>query len=154
MNKQKLAAFFGAAILLGSLAVHASAADAVNFGDAAGGMMREAESMIGDVMPGAEGGSGMIGSDSDAESSGTLGDTSDVTSGDGVVDGSADGFLGDESDMTADSTREPDTETETAATSSGEESRGLSVMGVVLTLVIIAAVAALLFALMPKRRQG
>ncbi|MBQ4042428.1 MAG: hypothetical protein IJD06_00410 [Clostridia bacterium] len=152
MKKQKIAAVICAVILGCTLILGVSAAADRNFGGAAGGLMREAESMIDDVMPGGETGSGMIGSDTAAESSGTLGDTSDVTSGDGVVEGTGDGFLGDESEMMAESTREP--ETETAATSSGEESRGISLMGVILTLIIIAAVAALLFALMPKRRNG
>lgn len=162
MNKQKWTAVLCAAILGCTFTLGAAATDTlsvgprpVNFGSRSGGLMQEAESMMEDVMPGGEPGSGTVGSDTAADSSGTLGDTSDGTSGDGAVEGTADGFLGDESEMMDESSSGAgDTETETAATSSGEQSRGIGIMGVVLILIIIAAVAALLFALMPKRRNG
>ena len=65
--------------------------------------------------------------------------------------GEADGFIEDP----ADSVSTEDTATDTAGTSSGnEEGRGMSVFGIVITVVILLAVAALVIALIPKKKSG
>ena len=155
MKKQKLAAIFCAAVLSFLLPIGASAADTGMF---RGGLMREAESLIEDAVPGDSMENGITaGTDTAMETTSTLGDTADETTGDGVVEGTADGYLGDESEWASDTQRDTasDTETETAVSSSGEEdARGMGWMGVVLVLLVIAAGAALLFVLMPKRRGG
>jgi len=131
-------------------------AEAVDNGS---GMMNRAAEMIDEVLPGGESG-GTVGSDTHAgtgtDTSGTLGDTN----ADGFIEsGTGDGFLESESEMmsddrgtSADTETATDTATDTAQSSSKEEDGGIGVFGVVLTVVIIGAAAALIFALMPKKR--
>ena len=126
-----------------------------------GPLMRGAEEIVNDVMPGDPAGtSDAVGSDTVMPD--TTGATLGDTDADGKIEsGTGDGFFGNESEMTdaTDGTsretgRESTQEnaTDTAQSSSGSESGGIGVFGVVLTIVILGAAAALIFALMPKKR--
>lgn len=109
-----------------------------------GDVIGTAEEFLYDIEEGGTPGSG----------SGELfGDTAetDGTPGDAGTD--ADGWIGDESDS-AGTTAVMTGETETAQTSSGmEEESGSNLLGIVIALIIIAAVAALLFAFLPRQRR-
>ena len=75
---------------------------------------------------------------------GNLGDTSGPTeSGDGVIDGTADSNLSPMSDM-------EDTAGDTAGTT---DDTGSSVLGIIITLLLIGAVVVLIFALIPKKKS-
>ncbi|MBE6560300.1 MAG: hypothetical protein E7662_04175 [Ruminococcaceae bacterium] len=117
-------------------------------GGADSSLMEGAESIVEDVLPGGDG-----------EADSSLGDTN----GDGVVEsdtgtGAVESMMGadSESDQAGkDSAGGTDSETDTAQSSSGNADKdGMGVFGVILTVVIIGAAAALLFALWPKRRNG
>ena len=75
---------------------------------------------------------------------GNLGDTSGPTeSGDGVIDGTADSNLSPMSDM-------EDTAGDTAGTT---DDTGSSVLGIIITLLLIGAVVVLIFALISKKKS-
>ena len=75
---------------------------------------------------------------------GNLGDTSGPTeSGDGVIDGTADSDLSPMSDM-------EDTAGDTAGTT---DDTGSSMLGIIITLLLIGAVVVLIFALIPKKKS-
>ena len=75
---------------------------------------------------------------------GNLGDTSGPTeSGDGVIDGTADTNTSPMSDM-------EDTAGDTAGTT---EDTGSSVLGIIITFLLIGAVVVLIFALIPKKKS-
>ena len=89
------------------------------------------------------GGSGSSGGMFDT-TEGNLGDTSGPTeSGDGVIDGTADTNTSPMSDM-------EDTAGDTAGTT---EDTGSSVLGIIITFLLIGAVVVLIFALIPKKKS-
>lgn len=110
-------------------------------------LMEGAESFVEDMLPGGEG-----------EADSSLGDTN----GDGVVEsgtgtGAVESMMGadSESGQTGKDSSGTDGEMDTAQSSSGSADKdGMGVFGVILTVVIIGAAAALLFALWPKKRNG
>ena len=119
---------------------------------------RSGENMMNDpgasdpTTPSGENGSGMTGDMGGSGSSdgmfdttdGNLGDTSGPTeSGDGVIDGTADSDLSPMSDM-------EDTAGDTAGTT---DDTGSSMLGIIITLLLIGAVVVLIFALIPKKKS-
>lgn len=103
----------------------------------------------------------LTGSDMPGDTEGNLGDTepgadSWLGEADGIIDGTAgEPGTGTQSDtlLPGDGSA-PDSATDTAGTSSGNgEEGGMSVWGIVITIVIILAVAALIIALIPKKRS-
>ena len=122
---------------------------------------RSGENMMNDpgasdpTTPSGENGSGMTGDmgnsggmngsgDMFDTTDGNLGDTSGPTeSGDGVIDGTADSDLSPMSDM-------EDTAGNTAGTT---EDTGSSVLGIIITFLLIGAVVVLIFALIPKKKS-
>lgn len=91
-------------------------------------------------------GSGDMGGSGDMfdTTDGNLGDTSGPTeSGDGVIDGTADTNTSPMSDM-------EDTAGDTVGTT---EDTGSSVLGIIITFLLIGAVVVLIFALIPKKKS-
>lgn len=78
--------------------------------------------------------------------SGALGDTGN---GDGVIEGTETGMHGGTGTNNGAGTNDG---TDTAQTSSGDTG-GMSVFGIILTIIIVAAIIALLVALIPRRRN-
>ena len=97
--------------------------------------------------PDMNGGSGSMGNSSGDmfdTTDGNLGDTSGpMESGDGVIEGTEDTNLSPMSDMADD----------TAGDTAGQTDEGGSMLGIIITLLLIGAVVILIFALIPKRKS-
>lgn len=119
----------------------------------------------GQSMPGGLGDSGLMGTpdgstgdtsgDTFHTTDGNLGDTSGpMESGDGVIEGTGDTHLSPMGDMAGNSGTAGDTAGDTAGNSSGttDEDNG-SLLGIIITLLLIGAVVILIFALIPKRKS-
>ena len=101
-----------------------------------------------------EGSGGMLNEVTDGLMGGMMngGDSAGAESGTGTVGGT--GTAGGTNDTRDTEAVTGDMATDTAASSSGSGSDdGMSVFGVVITIIIILAVAALIFALIPKRKM-
>lgn len=130
MKLRVLAASLLAAILLAAPAAAVGLAGSDGLG---GDMIDGAENFADDLLPDVAGTTDEMYADS------SLGDTD----GDGVIG------------TTATESRTDAEATDTAQSSSGEaEDSGMSAFGVILTVVIIGAVVVLIFALIPKKREG
>jgi hypothetical protein len=108
--------------------------------------------------PDMNGGSGSMGNSSGDmfdTTDGNLGDTSGpMESGDGIIEGTGDTNLSPMGDMAGNSANAGDTAGDTAGNSSGttDEESG-SMLGIIITLLLIGAVVILIFALIPKRKS-
>ena len=82
---------------------------------------------------------------------GNLGDTSGpMESGDGIIEGTGDTNLSPMGDMAGNSGTSGDTAGDTAGNTSEDSG---SMLGIIITLLLIGAVVILIFALIPKRKS-
>ena len=104
--------------------------------------------------PDMNGGSGSMGNSSGDmfdTTDGNLGDTSGpMESGDGIIEGTGDTNLSPMGDMAGNSGTSGDTAGDTAGNTSEDSG---SMLGIIITLLLIGAVVILIFALIPKRKS-